>query len=53
MRKINLGFAALLGKLGDKFGKKDYFKILLFDPNHLFYLNERTDKYSFGKEAIC
>jgi hypothetical protein len=43
----------IIKEIRDKFGSKDYFEILLFDPNHLFYTNEGRDKYPFGDKAIC
>lgn len=43
----------IVREIRDKFGGKDYFEILLFDPNHLFFLNERIGKYPFGNKAIC
>lgn len=43
----------IVKEIRDKFGSKDYLEILLFDPNHLFFLNERIDKYPFGDKAIC
>ena len=36
-----------------KFREADYFEILLFDPNHLFYLNKIKGKYPFRAEAAC
>lgn len=43
----------IVREIKDKFGSKDYFEILLFDPNHLFFPNKRKDKYPFGDKTIC
>ena len=34
-------------------GNKHYFEFLLFDPNHLFYLNPEKNEYPYGSGAVC
>ena len=42
----------IFGILED-FANTHLFKILLFDPNHLFYYNPNKSQYPWGSEAIC
>lgn len=36
-----------------EFDNKDYFEILLFDPNHLFHPELGESKYPYEKKAVC